>query len=198
LPSLTIAQVSLGNGGKFLLEVVASERLDRIKERNMIPNAVASTGPYAGLWSHLKSMDHALERALRITNTGKLTELDKDRLQALIEFLQGSLPTPPDSSEEADDLFFRRQTTEPDYSGAIDLQQEVHNVHAFEEWSKPSRKSFEINVRRLIKAIEEVLGESTSNTLLPGMRQKEIPRTEFEVLRAILQSLLAETETALY
>ena len=52
----------------------------------MIPNAIASTGPYAGLWSHLKSIDHALRRVLADT---KLTELAQDRLEALLELLEG-------------------------------------------------------------------------------------------------------------
>jgi hypothetical protein len=161
----------------------------------MIPNAVASTGPYAGLWSHLKSMDHALDRALQTADCRRLTELDKDRLHALVELLQGGLPT-SGSPEEADDLLLHCcQTTEPDYSGAIDLRQELRNVEAFEEWSRPSRKSLSDNVGRLIRAIEDFLGETSPHSLIP---QKEIPRKEFEVLRAILQSLLAETETALY
>src|SRR5947208_2936852 len=58
---------------------------------NMIPNALAVTGPYAGLWSHLKSMDHALARALDSGNPSSLTALDKERLEALVQFFQRGL-----------------------------------------------------------------------------------------------------------
>ena len=159
----------------------------------MIPNAVASTGPYAGLWSHLKSIDHALERTLAIADPRKLTELDRDRLQTLVEFLQGSLLPNPISPSDTGDLLLHCQTTGPDYSGAIDLRQEIYDVPAFDEWSKSSKKSFEINVQRLIKAVEDVLNEGTPDQLF---QQKEIPKKELGVLRAVLQSLLAKTEMA--
>ena len=48
----------------------------------MIPNAISNTGPYANFWSHLKSIDHTLERIIALSQTESITELDKDRLEA--------------------------------------------------------------------------------------------------------------------
>ena len=60
----------------------------------MIPQAISNVGPYADLWSYLKSMQHALNRAVAGQN---LMELDKERLSALARFLRGEL-----SQEKAD------------------------------------------------------------------------------------------------
>ena len=49
----------------------------------MIPQAIANVGPYADLWSHLKSMQHALLRANAAQNARDLSMLDKERLTAL-------------------------------------------------------------------------------------------------------------------
>jgi len=81
----------------------------------MIPNALANTGPYADFWGHLKSIDHALERALNpdITSpdhdreqtldadktTPGLTDLDRDRFKALILFFKSALTQKTEGSE---------------------------------------------------------------------------------------------------
>jgi hypothetical protein len=159
----------------------------------MIPNAVASTGPYAGLWSHLKSIDHALGRTLASADPRKLTELDRDRLQALVDFLQSSLLTDSDPLNAPGGQFLPCQTLEPDYSRAIDLREELDRIPAFKEWSRPSRKPIENSIQRLIRAVEEVLVGGTPEQLFPEIRKKELG-----VLRAVVQSLLAETEIAMY
>lgn len=52
----------------------------------MIPNALSSTGAHADFWSHLKSMDYALERCLD-PGVNSIEPLDRDRLTALSNFL---------------------------------------------------------------------------------------------------------------
>jgi hypothetical protein len=61
----------------------------------MIPQAIANAGPYADLWSHIKSMQYALGRALKAKNGGDLNSLDKERLTALARFFQGELSLKP-------------------------------------------------------------------------------------------------------
>jgi hypothetical protein len=161
----------------------------------MIPNAVANTGPYAGLWGHLKSIDHALGRTLDFGDPRKLTGLDRDRLQALIDLLEGSLPKDPDPLNVTIDFLTRCGTTEPDYSTAIDFHREIAEHPAFKEWLKTSKISFEDKVKRLIKSLEVVLVKSTPSSLF--LTKEEIPQKEFQVIRAVLQSLLDETEAAL-
>lgn len=163
----------------------------------MIPNAVASTGAYAGLWGHLKSIDHALDRTLSFGDPRRLTELDRDRLQALIDLLEGSLLKETDPSHLAEDLLAHCRTVAPDYSVAVDFHQEIANHPAFKEWLKSSKCSVEYKVKRLICALTDVLTEETPKNLL-GISPRDIPAQEFKVLRAILQPLLADTETALY
>ncbi len=58
----------------------------------MIPDALSSTGPFAGFWAHLKSIDHALCRALDSKSSLSLTELDKERLRTMADFLRESMP----------------------------------------------------------------------------------------------------------
>jgi hypothetical protein len=43
----------------------------------MMPHGIKSTGPYAELWSQLKSMSHSLSRAAEAKNISEIAELDK-------------------------------------------------------------------------------------------------------------------------
>ncbi|HUT11466.1 MAG TPA: hypothetical protein VMY42_13275 [Thermoguttaceae bacterium] len=158
----------------------------------MIPNAVASTGPYAGLWSHLKSINHALERALAAGSSKELAELDIDRLRALSEFLDGGLSSAPGASGLSTSLVEYSNLTEPDYNAAIDLRSRLAYVPEFDNWLKSSKKGFDTKLQRLIASISNFL--SPSGDLLA----RETPHQEFEILRAIVQSLLSEAETALH
>ena len=164
----------------------------------MIPNAISNTGPYAGFWSHLKSIDHALARTLDIGDPRNLTELDKDRLKVLVDFLQDGLLSEPASAEELFARFSYSEPTEPDYSSAIDLRGQITSVPDFEEWLKASKESFRVKIQRLVRAIEELVQGASSHDSLPGFLRNDIPRKEFEILRAIVKTLLAQTETVLY
>ena len=172
----------------------------------MIPNALANTGPYADFWGHLKSIDHALERALSpdITSpdngieqtfgasktTPGLTDLDRDRFKALILFFKSALTSEAEGSKFQKSLSFTADT-HLDYSATIDIRQKITAVQEFEEWQKTAKKGFDPKLQRLIDSIENYLSKA-SGSFFP-----EIPRKEFEVLRAIVQSLLSEAEIAL-
>ncbi len=155
----------------------------------MIPNAVASIGPFAELWSHLKSIDHALERSLDSKNAESLTELDKERLHALVELLQmGVAPASP----EPVNLLTCATPLDPDYGSSINLRERISTLPAFESWKKSSRLGFEPKVQKLIDAIQGFVVKPPGS-LFP----KDAPRQELEVLRAIVQDLLFDAEAAL-
>jgi hypothetical protein len=167
------------------------------QEENMIPDSVASAEPYVGLWGHLKSIDHALGRALSSSDLKKLTELDRDRLQALIDLLKASMPEDGGSSDAAEESLIRGWTTEPDYSTAMDFHERIANHPSFREWKRSSKKSFGEKVGQLTVALQSVLehAESRDRTLIA---KEPVPQEELEILRAVLRSILAETEAALY
>ena len=48
----------------------------RSDKKAMILQAIASTGAYADLWSHLKSMTHALERARKAQSLKDIADLE--------------------------------------------------------------------------------------------------------------------------
>jgi hypothetical protein len=157
-------------------------------EVNMIPQAIANTGPYASLWSDLKSMRHALERATAYPNKGELTELDKARLHALSDFLKSELdPKPVEESE-----FLSLASAGPQYSLDVDLRQLVKNLSVFEEWHRSARMGYREKILKLIAALQDYLSKMSDN-LFP----KNPPVEEFKVLHAILSELLLRTETVL-
>lgn len=156
----------------------------------MIPNAVANTGPNAGLWSHLKSLDHALDRALSSSNT-QLTELDRDRLSAVAEFLAGGLSQEGQAPAPSLSSLSHATLADENYLALLDLRHKVVNVPAFENWQKASKKGVEAKLQRLLKATQEFLATGE-------LFKRSVPRDEFQVIRAIIQALLSEVETALY
>lgn len=172
----------------------------------MIPNALANTGPYADFWGHLKSIDHALERAINtITNadyniertigvgetTSTLTDLDKDRLNAMVLFFKSALnPRSTDSAESRTVPSFLVDT-HLDYSSTIDVRQKITAVREFEEWQKTAKKGIESKLQRLIDSVENYLNNASASFI------PEAPKEEFEILQAIIQSLLSEAEIAL-
>ncbi len=157
----------------------------------MIPNAVASTGPYAGLWSHLKSIDHALGRALDSGSLKKLTELDRERIHALTELFRRGLVSSGLSSHVQTDLLVYSQGGDPEYASALELKERIPAVAAFQNWKSARNLGFEKKVQLLIEKAEAFLNKPSS--LFP----KDAPREEFEVLRAIVQSLISDAEAAL-
>jgi hypothetical protein len=162
----------------------------------MMPDSVASSDTHVGLWGHLKSIDHALSRISSLGDPKGLTELDRDRLQALVDLLNASLAKNTDLSDTTGEFLVRCWTAEPDYSTAMDFHRLIADDLSFREWKKSSRKPFGEKVGQLTEALESVLDRAQSNEVL--ISKDPIPQEELKVLRAVLHSILAEIEVALY
>lgn len=153
----------------------------------MIPNALASTGPYADWWGHLKSIDHALDRIIE----GEMpSELDTDRLHALLFLLEDVLYF----CEKSDPIetFTCNSLKSPDYSPAVNVKSFIEKNEQFKIWEKSRKKSFPDDLRRLNEVLRGYLENNDSSLL------RKSPITEFTVLRAIVDDMLAEAEVALY
>lgn len=157
----------------------------------MIPNAMAKSGPYADLWGHLKSIDHALERTLSGANREKVSELDIDRLRALVELLKGAQVGDSVDQPFAPDQLLFSEFNQSDYGSAIDLKYKFSTVSEFNDFQRSSKKGFNAKLEKLLDDTEEYL--TSTSGLVPG----EAPTKVFEVLRAIVRSLLSEVEVAL-
>ena len=158
----------------------------------MLPNAIANTGPYASLWSHLRTLRHALERTGADQKVERLTDLDIDRLLALKEFLQTALD-PTDSgvisSEE------NRTNLEPiriPYGFAMDLRSRIVGLDAFSRWKEASKIGYEKKMQGLIHAIDRYLEE-----VKPRLITVNFPTEEHAVLTCLLDRLLADAEMSL-
>ena len=126
----------------------------------------------------------------------ELSELDRDRLDALISLLHGGLSTAGQSSHLSTSLRDCSVSSGPDFRSGIDLRRRLTRVVEFEEWKKASRLAFDAKVNRLIQTVEGFLHGATGK--FPAVVPAVVPQKELEVLHAIVRSLLAEAETALY
>ena len=158
----------------------------------MIPQAIANVGPYADLWSHLKSMQHALLRANAAQNARDLSMLDKERLTALAHFLKSelSLKTIPEVFSFAG--FGGQPSGEPTYSLDIDLQQMIKNLKAFDEWHAAQKMGFEKKWQKLVSSLE-TYAQNLGGSLLPN----QPPQEEFQILQKVVSELLLHAESAL-
>lgn len=152
---------------------------------------MTSKGPYAGLWSHLKSIDHTLERIIKIDNPLTLTELDKDRLIALERFLKSGLEATDKPEKKHENFHNCLISSEPEYAFAIDLRNRINTISDFAGWQKSSKKGFDYKLHRLLSAIDKYLGETS--TLFSKDEYKE----EFKILHSIVHSLLLDAEIAM-
>ncbi len=148
----------------------------------MIPNALISTGPYADLWSHIKSIDHALERVLSAGPGFKLTDLDKDRLQVLASHLRSDLPR-----ESFIDIY---DLSDVLTGSEFNIKHYLRDSHELKEWRKPSKIGFDEKISLLSTAITEYINQE-------GNLIDHVPHEEFHILRAALAILIIEAESAL-
>jgi len=161
----------------------------------MIPNALATTGDYADVWSQLKSMDHALDRVMHSEKIGALTALDKERLLALAAFLKESLsPKPEEELVTVEALRSRNFETEG-YIADFDLRQTLREVKEFEAWHLASKMGMERKIQKLTDAIEHYVRESSHKLLAKAV---ETPEEEFRILRNILTVLLRQVSTVMH
>jgi hypothetical protein len=156
----------------------------------MIPQAIASCGPYADLWSHLKSMIHALERAKTVKHTNQLTSLDQERLRDVAILLESELFHRSGESLEFSSLA-TASPFDPAYTFGIDLRQFLKNIPEFECWNASQKLGTEKKLQKLHSALEEYLKNVPTNLL------NTAPTEEFSLLQTILASILAHTESAL-
>jgi hypothetical protein len=152
----------------------------------MIPQAIANIGPYAGLWTDLKSMHHALERALGPSPRGGLTEFDRDRLRALADFLRNQFDSKISQDEE-----ISLALDGPRYSLDFDARQVLKSLKSFEQWHRSGKIGTKEKSKKLIDSLEEYL-QGFSGSWFPTP-----PQEEFRILRGFLSELLVRTETAL-
>jgi hypothetical protein len=158
----------------------------------MIPQAIANVGPYADLWSHLKSIQHALGRALKAQTGRDLNGLDKERLDALARFFHSELSLKPSTEAFSFAGFGGQRSSEPTYSLDFDLQSMIKNLPEFDAWHAAAKLGFEKKWQKLILALETYIAGS-GGSLLPN----QPPREEFQILQRIISELLLRTESAL-
>ena len=159
----------------------------------MIPQGIASTGAYADLWSHLKSMAHALDRVRKATTPKDITNLDKARLVAFTEFLKRELESEP-VVEGANAGAFLSYTPESTYALEADLRDLLQELPSFKDWLKAQKLGLKEKSGKLIASLESYTSLISANdSLLP----QDPPQAEFTVLRDLLAKLLLQTESAL-
>lgn len=158
----------------------------------MIPQAIANVGPYADLWSHLKSMQYALERALKAQTSKDLTSLDKERLNALARFLRCELSLKSSLDVFSFAGFGGQSSSEPTYSLDFDFQQMIKGLQSFEDWHSAQKLGFEKKWQKLVSALESY-AQNLNGILLPN----QPPREEFQILQKIISEVLLHAESAL-
>ena len=157
----------------------------------MIPNALASTGAYADLWSHLKSMDHALERCLD-PQVVSIEPLDKERISALVSFLRENFIRIPREIFTTSDKSFSPYFTLI-FALDFDLKQRLQDLPALKDWHRGSKMGTEKKIEKLINTIEDF-----KSNIPKEMFKKNVPQEEFNILRKILHALLSDMQSALY
>ena len=160
----------------------------------MMPNALANTGAYADLWSHLKSIDHALERAMTEDDMSKLSDLDRERLRALMSLLRDSLAQHTDLRQVSRDSLRPRDSHTSIYSSDIrSLKERLRETREFTAWHAAAKMGFEKKVEKLIDSLEIYLQGASEELFGKGA-----PPEEFMILRAALALLLRDAESGLH
>lgn len=149
----------------------------------MIHSVVSNTGPYAHLWSNLKSFEYSLERA-ESKNRNQITKLDEERLEALIEFFEDVVST--QSTISVTNL--SSWSSQHKYTWAIDFRSIIKT--ALFDPNKPTENKFsDKKVRQLVKPIKEFLQEK--NGELFSLEPQPL-------LKKTLKNLLTNTELSMY
>lgn len=156
----------------------------------MIPQIIASTGAYVNSWRRLKSMQHALHRALTVTDPSELSPLDREGLEDVAEFFRVALSD--ESAGQTQPAAFLSAPAQPelDYALPIELRQRTKETKAFEAWL--NSQGYEKKIQRLIKTIRRYCHD-WKNGLIAG----RVPKDEFMVSHEILSTLLSRAESAM-
>jgi len=156
----------------------------------MIPQAIKSTGPYADLWSHLKSMAHALTRVESARDISEVAPLDKARLHALDIFIGHELGSGVAPGLASAESFLSFETSDLSYSLEVDVRALLTNLPSFREWMKGA--SLEDKTAKVVKAVD-TFSEQVNTGVLPA----DPPKTELNIVRDLLSTLVLHTESAL-
>ena len=145
----------------------------------VLPNSLSSLNAYAGLWSHLKSIYHTLDKV--ISQREEITELDKELLENTRSLLLG-LAT---ESEHVSTNDFVNDLVTGDQKdmqiGVFDVRDLVEGIDI------PSTpKAFDKRIKSLANSIGEFLKE---NALFAGKVPKDL-----KAVQDLVRVLLAETE----
>jgi hypothetical protein len=158
----------------------------------MIPQAIKGTGPYAQLWSRLKSMEHALGRLEAASKPTDLTPLDEDRLHALYRFVNSELVPSEHEEVPTRESFLAYQNTEFGYSLEEDPRSLLKELPSFQIWATGVAFAFEKQVEKLLHDLAQTLNvKRTDHAIVP------ISPQELKILREFLTALVMRTETAL-
>jgi hypothetical protein len=157
----------------------------------MIPQAITSAGPYADLWSHLKSMIHALNRALSVENAQDMTALDKERLQDLAQLLETEVLHRDKEGDVDLKALANVSPLDAAYTLGLDLRSFLKEIPEFEQWNAAQKLGTDKKLNRL----HTTLTTYVSN--LTGWMPNRPPTEEFRILLTILSAVLRRTESAL-
>jgi hypothetical protein len=137
-------------------------------------------------------MQHALGRALKAQTARDLSNLDKERLNALARFFHSELSLKPAADVFSFAGFGGQSSSEPTYSLDFDLLQMIKNLPEFDGWHAAQKLGFEKKWQKLVSALE-LYSTSLNGSLLPN----QPPREEFQILQRIISELLLHTESGL-
>jgi hypothetical protein len=156
----------------------------------MIPHAITNTGSYVELWSQLKAIQHALQRAGHGAN--KPTELDRELLERLADMLRGALHEEKPTGEL--NRYFESLTSQ-ETEGALnlDLRQNLKDTPEFDAWLSTLKLGIDKKIQRLIAALENYIQESKN-----GLIAVRLPDDEFKILGTVVARLLVQVESCMH
>jgi hypothetical protein len=158
----------------------------------MIPHGIKSTGPYAELWSQLKSMSHSLNRAAAAKDISEVAELDKGRLVALAAFLKQELEPFDAAGALSNAGFLTFEASDLSYSFEEDVRTLLEDLASFTDWLKQEGIDANEKTAKLIASVRE-FSRSLSSGNLPTPR----PSLELQIVKELLAKLVLRTESAL-
>lgn len=159
----------------------------------MMPSGLADTGATSDLWSYFKSIDHALERAMAIGDRSQLTELDRDRLSALVTLLRETIAQPADLRQVSIDSVRLRHSQTPAYVTDFSLREQLRETPELLSWHAAAKMGFEKKIERLVETLDAYLSGTPDKLFTRGA-----PEEEFKILRAALATLLRQAASALH
>lgn len=152
----------------------------------MLPEAIACKEAYAILWRHFVAIEHALKKSLEVENSSQLSELDKERLEKLIDFLQQSI----DEEYQCKSPFFHAMIPyDIEDSSLFIIQDALDRFKEVKEFKEYSTQSPKKKVEKFIHTLTDFLNN-------PELIAKKSRENEIRVLRSIMDQFILETEAS--